>query len=348
MRKIIFIKLFSLFVLLLAWINGDCQRVVSITYYCSFCNKGPYTVYETARQHTCAVHNYLCSSTPVIPQGPSPEELKKRREEKDLKEASEDANDKGIDCYNKKDWNCAIKWFKESLDYEPDNEDAQYNLKASQQQSELQQAAIRKQKEDADKKALLEKQAKEEEDRRQAELKKREEEKKTISVKSTTAEAISNQKNTEEGLQSGNKEIMKEKSTKAFDTKGDYRGSIPDVKLGGTITPAQDKAAREYLSKNDKEYQARQVKIKEVKQEVEKLKQKDDVLTKTIDDYKKNYSGKTAPKEEFAKYTKAIEEQQTVKGQLWNTKSTEKTLAQKDEEAVKKYVTFGEKKIPGQ
>jgi hypothetical protein len=37
-----------------------------------------------------------------------------------------------------------------------------------------------------------------------------------------------------------------------------------------------------------------------------------------------------------------------VKGQLWNTKSTEKALVQKDEEAVKKYVTFGEKKIPGQ
>ncbi len=331
MRKIILIKMLALFILLLTCVNGDCQR---ITYYCSFCNKGPYTVYTTARQHTCAVHNYLCSYTLVVPQGPTPEELKKRREEKDLKEASEDANDKGIDCYNKKDWNCAIKWFKESLDYDPDNEDAQFNLKVAEQQSELQQALIKKQKE--------------EEDKRLAELKKREEEKKTTGTKNAAEEAISNQKNTEEGLLNGNKETIREKSAKVFDTEGDYRGSIPGVKLTGTITPAQEKAAREYLAKNDKEYQARQVKIKEVKQEVEKLKQKDDALSKTIDDYKKNYTGKTAPKEEFTKYTKAIEEQQTVKGQLWNTKSTEKALVQKDEEAVKKYVTFGEKKIPGQ
>lgn len=350
MRKATLIKLIPVFILLLAWINGDCQRVISTTYFCSFCHKGPYTTYEAARAHTCAVHNYLCNSVPVVPQGPSPQEIKKQREEKDLREASEDANDKGIDCYNKKDWDCAMKWFKESLDYNPDSEDAQFNLQAAEQQKELQQAVIKKQKEDADKKAKEEadKKAKEEEDRRQAEAKKRIEVEKTISVKNTSAEAISNQKNTKEGLATRNAEIMKANSAKVFDTKGDNRGAIADVKVKVAITPAQEKAAREYLSKNDKDYQGRQVKIKETQQEVAKFKKKDDELSKTIDEYKKIYIGKTAPKEEFDKYTKAIQEQQTVKGQLWNAQSTEKTLKQKDEEAIKKYVTFGEKKIPGQ
>lgn len=181
------------------------------------------------------------------------------------------------------------------------------------------------------------------------ELKKPVEVEKTISLKNTSAEAISNLKNTEKGLENPDqKEKMKDLSGKVFDTKGDNHGAIADVKVKVGITSSQEKAAREYLAKNDKEYQARQVKIKEVKEQVAKIKQKDDELSKTIDDYKKNYAGKTPPKEEFAKYTKAIQEQQTVKGELWNAKSSEKTLAQKDEDAIKKYVTFGEKKIPGQ
>ena len=187
---------------------------------------------------------------------------------------------------------------------------------------------------------------------------------KTISVKNTSAEAIGNLENTKKGIEKGKEaqieldiptkenpgklETMKALSGKVFDDTSKNQGAIADVKVKVAITPTQEKAARDYLAKNDKEYQARQVKIKEVKEQVAKFTQKDNELSKTIDDYKKNYTGKTAPKEEFTKYTKAIEEQQTVKGQLWNAKSSEKTLAQKDEVAITNYVTFGEKKIPGQ
>lgn len=62
------------------------------------------------------------------PAGPTPEELKRAREKKDLKEAADDAVDKGVDFYKKGDWTAAISRFKEALDYDPDNDDAQHNL----------------------------------------------------------------------------------------------------------------------------------------------------------------------------------------------------------------------------
>ena len=111
---------------------------------CSFCHKG-FNSYATGMAHLCAVHNYGCTYTPPVQTGPSPEELKRMREEKDSKEASEYANDNGVECYKKKDWNCAIKYFKEALDYNPDNDDAVYNLKkANQKYTEERDEAIRK------------------------------------------------------------------------------------------------------------------------------------------------------------------------------------------------------------
>jgi len=110
--------------LLFLWLTTNAQTV---TYYCGFCRKGPYYTYEAAREHTCATHNWGCTPATVIPAGPSAEELKKMREEKDLKEASIDANDRGAECYKQRDWACAIKYFKEALDLDPDNDDAIYN-----------------------------------------------------------------------------------------------------------------------------------------------------------------------------------------------------------------------------
>lgn len=117
------------------------------SYFCGFCHKGPYKTYQEAVVHTCAIHNYLCA--PAVPSytGPSPAELKRKREEKDLREASDDAVDKGVDCYNKRNWTCAIRWFRESLEYDPDNEDARYNLSkaidhARQEEQELIRKAI--------------------------------------------------------------------------------------------------------------------------------------------------------------------------------------------------------------
>ncbi|MGQ0739034.1 MAG: hypothetical protein ACT4OJ_08265 [Bacteroidota bacterium] len=120
------------------------------SFFCGFCKKGPYKTYQAAVDHTCAVHNHLC--TPAVPaySGPSPEELKKKREEKDLREASDDAVDKGVDCYNKKNWTCAIRWFREALEYDPDNDDANYNLKKAIDNA-------KKQEEEIIKKAIIEK-----------------------------------------------------------------------------------------------------------------------------------------------------------------------------------------------
>ncbi|HUR67079.1 MAG TPA: hypothetical protein VMZ03_12085 [Chitinophagaceae bacterium] len=113
----------------LSWTSPSVGQIGTSTYFCGFCHKGPYRTYQSAVAHTCATHNYLCA--PAVPAytGPSPEELKRKREQKDLKEASDDAVDKGVDCYEKRDWACAIRWFRESLEYDPDNEDASYNLR---------------------------------------------------------------------------------------------------------------------------------------------------------------------------------------------------------------------------
>jgi hypothetical protein len=119
---------FLLLIGIIATSSSYAQIPATVSYYCSFCNKGPYKTYAAAAAHTCSVHNYLCA--PAVPAytGPSPEELKRKREEKDLREASDDAVDKGVDCYNKRDWTCAIRWFREALEYDPDNGDASYNL----------------------------------------------------------------------------------------------------------------------------------------------------------------------------------------------------------------------------
>ena len=119
--------------------TGTCQH--STSYFCGFCHKGPYYDYSLALAHTCSVHNWGCASTYTVPAGPSPEELRRMRDEKDVKEASEYANDKGIECYNKRDWNCAIKYFRESLDYDPDYGDASYNLKRAIEESRKEEEA---------------------------------------------------------------------------------------------------------------------------------------------------------------------------------------------------------------
>jgi hypothetical protein len=56
-----------------------------------------------------------------VPQGPSPEELQRRAEEKDLAEAADDAEDRGERAYRNGDWAGAISDFKEALSYAPDD-----------------------------------------------------------------------------------------------------------------------------------------------------------------------------------------------------------------------------------
>lgn len=131
------------------WFTVECQVPVGeTTYRCSFCGKW-FKSYASGTSHLCSVHNYSCNSGTPVQTGPSPEELRKNREAKDLKEASEDANDKGIDCYKRKDWNCAIKYFSEALDYDEENGDANDNLKKAYEEA-------RKEKEAMIKKAMIE------------------------------------------------------------------------------------------------------------------------------------------------------------------------------------------------
>ena len=131
------------------WFTAECQVPVGeTTYRCSFCGKW-FKSYASGTSHLCSVHNYSCNSGTPVQTGPSPEELRKNRDAKDLKEASEDANDKGIDCYKRKDWNCAIKYFSEALDYDEENGDANDNLKKAYEEA-------RKEKEAMIKKAMIE------------------------------------------------------------------------------------------------------------------------------------------------------------------------------------------------
>ena len=67
--------------------------------------------------------------SPPAPSGPSPQELKRQREEKDLREAADDANDKGMDAYKRGDLEAAARYFREGLEYAPGDEELLHNLR---------------------------------------------------------------------------------------------------------------------------------------------------------------------------------------------------------------------------
>ncbi len=80
----------------------------------------------------------------AAPVGPSAEELARRREEKDIKEATDDAEDRGEALYNKGEWADAVKAFQEALDYDPDNDLASANLRKAQDKLQQAEAALQK------------------------------------------------------------------------------------------------------------------------------------------------------------------------------------------------------------
>jgi tetratricopeptide (TPR) repeat protein len=68
--------------------------------------------------------------------------LRQQREDKDLNEAAQDADDKGIAAYRNGDFAAAIKYFTDALSYEPDDADIKQNLALAQQHlNEAQNAA---------------------------------------------------------------------------------------------------------------------------------------------------------------------------------------------------------------
>lgn len=67
--------------------------------------------------------------------GPTAEEIKQQKEQaeqKDLDEAAQDADDKGTAAYERGDWENAVKYLKEALEYAPDDGDIRTNLDRAQ------------------------------------------------------------------------------------------------------------------------------------------------------------------------------------------------------------------------
>jgi tetratricopeptide (TPR) repeat protein len=76
--------------------------------------------------------------------GPSPEEVRRAAEEKDQTEAADDAYDKGIDSYKRGDYDNAVREFRESLEYNPDDQNTMTMLhRAEQKASEARDERLR-------------------------------------------------------------------------------------------------------------------------------------------------------------------------------------------------------------
>jgi hypothetical protein len=67
-----------------------------------------------------------------VPQGPSPEELRRRADAKDSREAADDAEDRGVAAYGRCDWSAAVQYFREALEYAPDDSGIRANLETAQ------------------------------------------------------------------------------------------------------------------------------------------------------------------------------------------------------------------------
>lgn len=76
-----------------------------------------------------------------VPQGPSPEELRRQREERDTREATDHAYDMGLDAYDRKDWPAAISRFQEALQYAPNDPDIRLMLTKAEMALRQSQAA---------------------------------------------------------------------------------------------------------------------------------------------------------------------------------------------------------------
>lgn len=64
------------------------------------------------------------------PAGPTPAQREQARAK-----ALNDANERGISCFERKDWRCAISNFQEALEYAPYNPSLQRNLKRAQEEA---------------------------------------------------------------------------------------------------------------------------------------------------------------------------------------------------------------------
>lgn len=78
---------------------------------------------------------------PAVPAGPTQEELRQQHEAKDLNEAAEDAEDKGDEANRKGNWENAARYFKDALEYAPDDQNIRAKLSKAQQKMDEAAAA---------------------------------------------------------------------------------------------------------------------------------------------------------------------------------------------------------------
>ena len=90
------------------------------------------------------VNTLSCRVSPSrsnIPSGPSPEELRRQREQQDLNEEALDDNDKGVAAYKRGDYNAAVQYLKQAHEDAPDDASIASNLRralAAQQAASVQ------------------------------------------------------------------------------------------------------------------------------------------------------------------------------------------------------------------
>lgn len=230
------------------------------------------------------------------PTGPSPKELKRQRDEKDLSEAADDANDKGVEFYNKGDWGNAIKYFREAFEYSPDNQDYRNNLQRAQQRAS--EAEAKRGQEEAERK-------------KQEALKSK-----------AIEEAQSNLYHTQQG-----------KPGSVFDTP-DANKSVPLVAVPAIGQPAQmsarvkndprmikaQKVLMDIQTKRQKldEQRSQLAKERNIANDPEKMKQLTKKLNKVEQDYQNNLLSESKQKEKVEKLKRTIDaevEKPTPSGQ---------------------------------
>jgi len=144
MRRTSYLYLWSWFLLAPIFLLVGQAKGIAEDWTCPYCGKTFQfdSRDDNYRSRWIGLHLSVCggrnSSSLQRKTGPSKKDL----ELKDLKEASDDATDKGVEFYKKGDWGHAIASFKEALDYYPENDDAQYNLKQAQAKADDAQMAL--------------------------------------------------------------------------------------------------------------------------------------------------------------------------------------------------------------
>ena len=209
------------------------------------------------------------------PRGPSQEELRDQWEQQDLAEAAQDANDNGLDAYDNNDWYNAIQFFKEALEYTPDDEDILDNLRAAESRlrNEQDRRAEEIRRAEEERKAEL----KRSEEERKAEIARKAEEKRKLKV---TEQLKSIEHHS--GKAAGMGDAGKIEAGKGFDIRGADKGGLDAVVIGGRA-PDFSKEPVIPEGKRTKAIEKLETKRNKVKEKRMKIEEKIEKLSKKPD-----------------------------------------------------------------